>query len=122
MTTQQFYSKTMKTLVVGAFAIFLGSTAGLAADAFQGTWEVQDTKGQPFQITLSADGKAAGTREGEGLTGTWKEKQNSAVIRWDSGWTTKIEKDGDQFKKLAYEKGKDVKGEPSHSSEAKKVQ
>ena len=122
MTMKTFYSKAMATLAAGAFAIFLSSTAGLAASDFQGTWEVQDTQGKPFQIMLMEDGSATGTREGEGLKGTWKEKKDSAVIRWDSGWTTKIKKDGDQYKKMAFEKGKDAKGEPSHSSAAKKVQ
>lgn len=122
MTTKTFFNKATATLAAGAFAIFLSSTAGLAAQNFQGTWDVQDTQGKPFQIILMEDGTAKGTREGEGLTGTWKEKNDAAVIRWDSGWTTKIEKEGDQFKKTAFEKGKDAKGEPSHSSAAKKVQ
>ncbi len=36
----------------------------------------------------------------------WKEEGNSAVITWDSGWVTKITKEGDKYKKTAFEKGK----------------
>ena len=73
---------------------------------FEGKWKVQDTKGNPFEITLSEDGLANGSRSGEGLSGTWKAEGDSAVITWQSGWTTKITKQGDQFKKTAFDKGK----------------
>jgi hypothetical protein len=63
----------------------------------------EDTSGKPFQITLSADGSAKADRAGEGLTGTWKEEGGAAVIRWDTGWTTKITKEGDKYKKTAYD-------------------
>ena len=56
-------------------------------------------KGNPFEITLSEDGSAKGSRSGEGLSGTWKAEGDAAVITWESGWTTKITKQGDQFKK-----------------------
>ena len=40
------------------------------------------------------------------------------MITWDSGWTTKISKEGNSYKKTAIEKGKPV-GSPS---DAEKVE
>ena len=94
--------------------------AALAATAFEGTWKTQDTKGNAFEIVLSADGKAKGNRAEEGLTGTWKVDGNSALITWDSGWMTKIVKEGNQFKKLAFEKGASD-GTPTHTADAQKM-
>jgi hypothetical protein len=89
---------------------------------FEGVWKVEDTDGKPFQITLSADGSAKGDRAGEGLSGTWKEEGEAAVIHWDSGWTTKILKEGGEYKKVAFDKGKPLDGTPSNSSKAQKVE
>ncbi len=123
MQSSTYFRRAAASLVAAGFAVVLTATAGFAASQFDGTWKVEDTKGNPFQITLSADCTAKADRAGEGLTGKWKEKKGSAVIKWDSGWTTKITKDGDQYKKIAYEKGKKpAAGEPSHSSNAEKVQ
>ena len=53
------------------------------------------------------------------MTGTWKEEGSAAVITWDTGWTTKISKDGDKFTKTAFKKGE--AGKPANSSAAEKV-
>ena len=95
--------------------------ASLAASQFEGVWKVQDTSGKPFQITLSADGSAKADRAGDGLTGTWKEDGGAAVIKWDTGWTTKITKEGDKYKKTAYDKDNPLDGPPTNSSEAEKA-
>ena len=42
----------------------------------------------------------------------WKEEGSAAVITWDSGWVTKITKEGDSYKKTAEKDGKPV-GSPS---------
>lgn len=97
------------------------TSAALAADGFKGVWKVEDTAGKPFEITLSADGAAKANRAGEGMTGTWKEEGGSAVITWNTGWTTKISKDGDGYKKTAYEKGKADEAKPTNTSAAEKV-
>jgi hypothetical protein len=97
-------------------AFVLGSA--FAATEFEGTWKTQDTKGNAFEIVLSADGKAKGNRAEEGLTGTWKADGESALITWDSGWTTKIVKEGDKFKKQAFEKGGPT---PTHTADAQKM-
>jgi hypothetical protein len=93
----------------------------LAAGTFEGVWKVADTNGQPFEITLSGGGGAKATR-GEGMNGTWKEEDNAAVITWDTGWTTKIMKEGDQYKKTAFSKGQPLNAPPANSSPAEKVQ
>jgi len=105
-------------VVIALFAFTLSATSIFAASQFEGAWLTQDTKGNPFKITLSADGKAAGDRADEGLKGTWKAEGDSAVINWDTGWVTKIVKQGDKFQKQAFEKG--ASGTPIHTAEAQK--
>jgi uncharacterized lipoprotein NlpE involved in copper resistance len=115
------FRKAVAALIVALFAVTAAPVSASAASAFEGTWKVQDTKGQPFEITLSADGTAKGDRAGEGLTGKWTANEKRAVIKWDTGWTTKIVKTGDTYQKRAYEK-EPAKGKPTHASEAEKVQ
>lgn len=108
--------------VVAAFLVVaMTSVSGFAASDFEGVWKVKDTQGKAFKIKLAADGKAKAKREGEGMTGTWKDEDGAAVISWESGWTTKIMKDGDKYKKIAFEKGAPLDGTPTNSSAAKKV-
>src|SRR5258707_1382332 len=102
-----------------AFAIALAGCSNSTPSQYAGTWKTKDTTGGDFEITLTADGKAVGTRPGEGLAGTWKEDGGAAVIKWDSGWTTKIAKEGDAYKKLGYVK--DASAAPSSTSDAVKV-
>jgi hypothetical protein len=97
--------------VIGAATAF----AALAASPFEGTWSVTDTDGKAFDITLGADGKATSTHPKE-MTGTWTEDGGAAVVKWNSGWTTKIVKDGDGFKKEAFK----ADGSPASSSAATK--
>lgn len=114
------FSRVTAALLAAALAIAVTSFACLAASAFVGTWRVTDTAGQPFEITLSDDGTAKGGLH-EGMTGTWKEEGRSAVITWDTGWTTKITKEDDHYKKTAYRKGEPLTGPPTNSSEAQKA-
>ena len=112
---------TMRAAVTAACFIGMTSLASLAARAFEGVWKVKDTAGQPFEITLSSDGVAKATRA-EGMTGTWKEKGNAAVITWNTGWTTKITKEGNQYKKTAYRKGQALDAPaPANSSDAERA-
>jgi hypothetical protein len=117
MSIKYLVSRLASVLVAALFAFALIAASALAATQFEGSWNTQDTKGNPFKITLSADGKATGNRADEGLTGTWKAEGDSAVIHWDSGWVTKIVKQGDKFQKQAFEKG-DGSGTPAHTAEA----
>jgi hypothetical protein len=109
--------KSAASIGAAILAIGLSTAATFAASSFEGIWKVQDTQGNPFQIVLDGDGSARGDRAGEGLTGTWKEAEGSAVIDWESGWTTKITKDGGNYTKTAYEKGKAVTSGPGTPAE-----
>ena len=103
-------------------ACFFGVTSfgALAESAFEGVWKVKDTAGHPFEITLSSGG-AAKAKRGEGMTGTWKEEGNSAVITWNTGWTTKITKEGNRYIKAAYGKGQSLTATPANTSDAEKA-
>jgi len=105
-------------LGAAAAAVALAFTAGvaLADHHFTGTWKVKDTAGADFEIVLADDGTASANRGSEGLHGKWTEKDGAAVITWTTGWTTKITKDGNTYKKTAFE-GETKK----NSSEAEKV-
>jgi hypothetical protein len=112
--------RTLATAVlVAGFALAMTGFAALAASDFEGVWAVKDSHGRPFEITLSADGKATGTQE-KAKDGTWKEDGGSAVITWSSGWTTKITKEGDHYVKTAYKKGEPLDGPPANKSDAMK--
>ncbi len=108
------------TILAAVFAISMMTVAVLAASEFEGAWKVTDTAGKPFEITLLGDGTANASR-GEGMVGTWKQEGNAAVITWKTGWTTKITKDGDHYKKAAFGKGQPLDGPPANSSDAEKV-
>jgi hypothetical protein len=103
-----------------AAAIAMSPVASLAASGFEGVWKVKDTGGKPFEITLAENGVAKASR-GEGLSGTCKEQDRSAVITWDTGWITKIAKEGDRFTKTAYRKGQPLDSTPANSSDAEKM-
>ncbi len=55
------------------------------------------------------------------MSGTWKEEGGTAVITWDTGWTTKISKDGDTYTKSAFRKGEAADSKPANTSAAEKV-
>ena len=50
-----------------------GKLCSFAASEFEGTWAVKNTKGEPFEITLAADGGAKLTLP-EADKVTWKER------------------------------------------------
>ncbi len=85
---------------------------------FVGTWLVQDSSGQPFEIVLDASGAANANRADEGMSGTWDRDGASAVIAWDTGWTTKITRTGDGYTKTAYDT---TAAAPTNTSAAEKV-
>lgn len=111
---------TIRAAMIAVCLIESVNVASLAASAFEGVWKVKDTAGQPFEITLSGGGVAKATR-GEGLTGTWKEEGNAAVITWNTGWTTKITNEGNRYQKAAYRKGQALDAPPTNSSDAEKI-
>ena len=95
-------SRTIAMGIVAAAALAL-STGAAFADHFVGTWKVKDSGGKDFQIVVAKDGTATADRSGEGMTGKWAEDGDALTITWDTGWKTKIAKDGAGYKKTAYE-------------------
>ena len=108
-------AKVVAAAVVAGVTLATASIAAFAGSEFEGTWAVKNTDGKPFEITLSADGNAKATMEG--MKGTWKEEDGTAVISWNTGWTTKIAKEGDHYVKTAFKKGE---SEPANTSDAVK--
>src|SRR6476619_2108878 len=92
--------KATTAVLAAVFAIAMTTFSSLAASDFEGVWKVTDAAGQPLEITLSGGGAAKESR-GEEMVGTGKEEDNPAVITWNTGWTTKIANDGDQYEKTA---------------------
>ena len=107
--------------LTAAVVLAMSAVASVAASQFEGKWNVADTAGKAFEITLAGDGSAKANRDAEGMTGTWKEEGSAAVITWDTGWTTKISKDGNKYTKSAFKKGEPMDGKPANSSAAEKV-
>ncbi len=108
---------------VAALTITVGlSSAALAAVDFTGKYATTDTTGKPMQIMLAPNGHAWGHRPGEYMKGAWAAGKRYAVIRWTSGWSSKLVKRGDHFKKLAYAPGQEPKGKPASKVIAVKVQ
>ena len=114
MRISRFLARTTAAFAAIALAIALAG-ASFAASGFVGKWKTTDSQGKPFTIWLSDDGVAKGDRANEGLAGMWKEEGSTAVITWDSGWVTKITKEGDSYKKTALENGKPV-GKPTEAT------
>jgi hypothetical protein len=117
MQITRLLARTTAAFAAIAFAIALGASA-FAAEGFVGKYKTTDTDGKPFTIWLSDNGSAKGDRANEGLQGMWKEEGNAAVVTWDSGWVTKISKEGDKYTKTAMKDGKPV-GSPA---DAEKVE
>jgi hypothetical protein len=111
----------VKVCIAAGVIAVLTSGAALAG-AWTGKYMTEDTKGNAFSITLANDGTAAGAKHGEVLSGTWTDDGDAAVITWSSGWTTKIIKDGDAYKKTAYRPGAALRDGPTHSTAVEKIE
>ena len=85
---------------------------------FVGVWSVENSNGKPFEIVLSDSGDAEASRDGEGMTGTWESDGTSAIVSWDTGWTTKITRTADGYVKTAYDP---TAAAPTNSSPAQKL-
>ncbi len=107
--------------VAGAGFVVLLASASFAGE-WTGKYLTEDTKGNPFAITLAGDGTAAGTKHGKTLSGTWADEGDAAVISWSTGWTTKISKDGGCCKKSAYRPGAAIDGSPTNTADVEKVE
>lgn len=99
--------KSIALSLVAAGALALTAGVAFAEHHFAGTWKVKDGSGSDFEIMLKGDGSASANRGAEGMHGKWTEKDGAAVINWDTGWTTKIAKHGEHYKKTAFEGDKE---------------
>jgi hypothetical protein len=109
------------SLFLAAISLVMSVSTAVLAGEYSGTsWLLNDTNGDPFEITLSKDGTAAGTHQDAMKHGTWKEGDGAVVINWNTGWTTRITKQGDKYVKTAFKPGVALSGTPTNSSEARK--
>lgn len=106
--------------IAAVFIVAVMSASARAADDFEGTWEVKSSSGNPFVITLLADGRATSTLHPD-QTGTWKQQGQTAVITWSTGWTSEIEKVDGDYTHSAYRPGQPPTGAPNNISDAKRV-
>jgi hypothetical protein len=107
---------------VAACALLVLTCGACFAGDWAGKYMTEDTKGNAFSIMLSADGKAMGEKHGEVLKGTWTDEGDAVAIKWESGWTTKLSKEGDHYKKTAYRAGASMEHGPTHSIKAEKIE
>jgi hypothetical protein len=112
------FSKVSAFLAV--IALLVGFSSSALAGGYGGTWKLKDTNGDPFEITLSKDGTATGTHKDTMKHGTWLEADGTAVIHWDTGWTTRIAKQGHKYVKTAFKPGAALSDTPTNTSEAKR--
>jgi carbon monoxide dehydrogenase subunit G len=110
------------SVLLATIALFLGVSGIALAGEYEGSWILNDTDGKPFQATLNQDGTATGTHKDTMKQGTWKEENGAAVIQWNTGWTTRIAKQGDKYVKTAFKPGAPLTATPTNTSEAKKKQ
>jgi hypothetical protein len=115
-------AKATGMILAAALALSIAACSPPAPKSdYVGKWKVSDTSGAPFEIVLVEDGTASADRSGEKIEGTWKEDGGAAVITWTQGWTTKIAKEGDGYKKSAWDKGVSMDSAPTNTSSAEKV-
>jgi hypothetical protein len=107
-------------VLTGALLLMLSVATGYA-DEWAGTFLTEDTKGNAFTITLDADGTARGEKEGHVLNGSWSVDGASAVIKWTTGWTTKLSAKGNGYDKSAFRPGAPIEDEGAKVIAAKKV-
>ncbi len=107
--------------IATVLAVLLGVGVSHAAD-WAGTYMTEDTKGNAFKIALRADATARGEKDGHVLEGSWSADGQSAVIKWTTGWTTKLSPDGDAYSKTAYRPGVPTTGEGGKTTPAKKLE
>ena len=109
--------KAISALLAALVVSVMTAVTAFAASEFEGVWTVKGKDDKPFDITLSADGKATSTHPKQ-MVGTWAEEGGAAIIKWDSGWTTKIVKEGDHYVKQVFK----ADGTAGSTSDAQKKQ
>jgi len=100
---------------------FLVLAQASLAGEYDGRWELKDSWGKPFEVTLRPDGTADGTHNDAMKHGNWAEADGAAVIHWDTGWTTRIAHDGKAYVKTAYKPGTTPADKPTNRSDARRI-
>jgi len=108
------------SVLIAVITFFIGISSSVVAGEYEGSWILNDTHGSPFEVTLSKDGTASGTHGDAMKHGTWKETDGAVVIHWNTGWTTRIAKDGNKYVKMAFKPGASLTDSPTDTSEAKR--
>lgn len=103
---------------LAGIALLIGISGNVLAGEYGGSWLLKDTNGTPFEITLSKDGTADGTHGDAMKHGKWAEADGSAVIHWNTGWITRIAKQGDKYVKTAFKPGTSLSDTPTNTSDA----
>ncbi|GBG14065.1 poly(A) polymerase I [Novimethylophilus kurashikiensis] len=109
-----------KVAAFAGMAVLIGLSGSVLAGDFEGKWLLDDTSGNPFEAVLSSDGTASGTHGDSMKHGTWKEENGAAVIHWNTGWTTRIFKQGNKYMKEAFKPGASLTDKPTNTSGASK--
>ena len=110
-----FNKKVLTTLaIMTSLAIYTSAQAG----EYEGKWLLKDSDGTPFEAIFKHDGTASGTHGKSMKHGTWKEDADGITIKWDTGWTTRITKENNQYIKLAFKPGASVNDKPTNTSDA----
>ena len=107
--------KAISALLAALVMSVITVVTGFAGSDFEGVWTVKAGNGTLFDITLGPDGKASSDHP-KPTTGSWAEEGGAAVIKWESGWTTKIVKEGDHYVKQGFKED----GTAASTSDAKK--
>ncbi len=105
------------TLITALSFLICFSNVVLAGE-FEGSWQLDDSNGTPFEAVFSKDGTASGTHGDAMKHGTWEVENGAAVVHWNTGWTTRIEKKGDKYVKTAFKPGASLTGAPTNTSAA----
>lgn len=110
-----------KAARVAIGALCMGIASGALAGEYDGQWQLKDSQGKPFEVSLHADGTADGTHNDAMKHGTWSEEGGAAVIHWNTGWTTRIARQGQEYVKTAFKPGTSLADKPTNHSDAKRI-
>ena len=90
------------------------------AMTYVGAWELHDTDGSVFHVTLAEDGSAK-SDWGPGEVGTWKMEGGKVTVSWTDGWHDVLYPDGEGFHKDGYAPGVPLTAQPTNSAPAHKL-
>ncbi len=104
--------------LMASISLFACLSTGVIAGEFEGSWLLSDSSGKPFEATFSKDGTASGTHGDAMKHGTWKDENGVAIIHWNTGWTTRIQKKAGKYVKTAFKPGASMTDTPTNTSAA----